>query len=48
MHILHIPDFHAQINNYQTKRMRRMLLDKISELNTEQSFDNIFLSSYIT
>ena len=48
MHILHISDIHAQINNYQTKRMRRKLFDKISELNTEQSFDYIFLSGDIT
>ncbi|SIR68701.1 Calcineurin-like phosphoesterase [Peribacillus simplex] len=48
MHILHISDIHAQINNYQTKRMRRKLLDKISELNTEQSFDYILLSGDIT
>ncbi|MCU4819332.1 metallophosphoesterase [Bacillus cereus] len=48
MRILQISDIHAQINNYQTKRMRRKLLDKIAELNNEQSFDYLLLSGDIT
>lgn len=48
MHLLHISDIHSQINNYQTKRMRRKLLDKITILNKEKSFDYVLLSGDIT
>lgn len=48
MKILQISDIHVQINNFQTKRLRQSFIKKISELNSEKSYDYIFLSGDIS
>lgn len=48
MHILYISDIHAQINNYQSKRMRRKLLEKVSAIHADKSISYVFLSGDIT
>ncbi|MFU1719519.1 metallophosphoesterase family protein [Bacillus velezensis] len=48
MRILQISDIHAQINNFQTKRLRHAFLRKITELNSEENYDYIFLCGDIS
>ncbi|MCZ8533364.1 metallophosphoesterase family protein [Psychrobacillus psychrodurans] len=48
MHILHISDIHAQINNYQTRRMRNKIIEKISQISENNPYDYILLSGDIT
>ncbi|MDQ0220975.1 metallophosphoesterase [Peribacillus cavernae] len=48
MRILQISDIHAQINNFQTKRLRHSFMKKITDLHTENNYDYIFLSGDIS
>lgn len=48
MHILHLSDIHAQINNYQTRRMRNKIKEKISELSRHKAYNYVILSGDIT
>lgn len=48
MRILQVSDIHTQINNFQTKRLRHSFFKKITELNSEKSYDYIFLSGDIS
>ncbi|MGV7098272.1 metallophosphoesterase family protein [Bacillus subtilis] len=48
MRILQISDIHAQINNFQTKRLRHKFMKKITELKSEKNYDYLFLSGDIS